>query len=91
MLDKTNPKVNIRSIIYLLFLLAYAVFHVYLINCHEAWRDEAQAWTLAANISLPQLFSLLSVEGHPALWFLFLRIFAKLGLTFPYISYLRNL
>ena len=88
MLDKTNPKVNIRSIIYLLFLLAYAVFHVYLINCHEAWRDEAQAWTLAANISLPQLFSLLSVEGHPALWFLFLRIFAKLGLTFPYISYL---
>ena len=79
---------NKKSIIYLVFLLAYAAFHVYLISCHEAWRDEAQAWTLAANISLPRLFSLLSVEGHPALWFLFLRIFAKLGLTFPYISYL---
>jgi len=41
--------------------------------CHEMWRDELQAWLLAAQSgSLPELFHNLRYEGHPALWHLLL-------------------
>jgi hypothetical protein len=40
---------------------------------HEMWRDELQAWLLAAQSrSLPELFHNLRYEGHPALWHLLL-------------------
>jgi hypothetical protein len=40
---------------------------------HEMWRDELQAWLLAAGSgSLPELFHNLRYEGHPALWHLLL-------------------
>ena len=40
---------------------------------HEMWRDELQAWLLAAESgSLPELFHNLRYEGHPALWHLLL-------------------
>ena len=40
---------------------------------HEMWRDELQAWLLAAESgSLPELFHNLRYEGHPALWHLVL-------------------
>lgn len=40
---------------------------------HEMWRDELQAWLLAAGSeSLPELFHHLRYEGHPALWHLLL-------------------
>jgi hypothetical protein len=38
---------------------------------HEMWRDEMQAWMLAANSgSLAELIHNLRYEGHPALWHL---------------------
>ncbi|MDO4982634.1 MAG: hypothetical protein Q4E35_03655 [Eubacteriales bacterium] len=80
--------IKLPKVFFIILLVLYAAFHIYVIQYHEAWRDEAQAWTIAKNTSLREMFSLLSVEGHPALWFLFLRFFAKLGLSYPYISYL---
>lgn len=45
---------------------------------HEMWRDEVQAWLLARDsASLPDLFRALHYEGHPALWYLFLRPIAQ--------------
>jgi len=45
---------------------------------HEMWRDEVQAWLLARDAtSLGALFHLLHYEGHPSLWYLFLRPIAK--------------
>jgi hypothetical protein len=42
---------------------------------HEIWRDEAQAWLIAIHSpSLPALFDVLHYEGHPALWYLCLRL-----------------
>lgn len=42
---------------------------------HEMWRDELQAWLLARDtVSLRDLFHELRYEGHPALWYLVLRV-----------------
>lgn len=40
---------------------------------HEMWRDEYQAWMVAADAhSIPQLFQNLKYEGNPVLWHAFL-------------------
>ena len=58
--------------------------HLSFILCHENWRDEAQAWLLARDLSIPELFEQMSYEGHPCLWHLLLMPLVRLGL--PYIS-----
>lgn len=49
--------------------LAFVALGAVGIARHEMWRDEMQAWLLAAESrSLPELFHNLRYEGHPALW-----------------------
>lgn len=89
--NKTADKCSLpksQKIFFLIFLTAYSALHIFLLLRHEAWRDEAQAWTIAVNASLPELFADLCTEGHPALWFLFIRIFAKLGLPYSCFGFL---
>lgn len=58
-------------------ILAVTAYH------HEPWFDEAQAWLLARDASLPDLLlKYLHREGTPGLWHLLLMAPAKLG--FPY-------
>ena len=65
--------------------LVSILFNLVMIFRHEAWRDEAQAWLIAKDASIFELFNnILSYEGHPCLWYLILMPFAKLG--FPYIT-----
>ncbi|MBY6239771.1 hypothetical protein [Methylosinus sp. Sm6] len=45
----------------------------WLVLAHVAWRDEAQAYLLATQPRLSDLFASLHYEGHPALWHLLLR------------------
>ena len=73
-----------RNIIYAVVLLAYVLLNAFLVVRHENWRDEAQAWLLARDLSIPELIAQMSYEGHPCLWHLLLMPLAKLGL--PYIS-----
>ena len=83
-----NDKLQLRRrIFYAALLLLYLGFHLFVILNHEAFRDEAQAWTIAKNTTLSELFADLSIEGHPCLWFLIIRPFAKLGMSFRYFSY----
>lgn len=66
-------------------LACYTFGEVILALRHEPWRDESQAWLIARDASLSDLFGhVLSEEGHPALWYLLLMPFAKLGA--PYQS-----
>ena len=51
---------------------------------HEFWTDEAQAWLIAKDLSIPEIFSAMKYEGHSCLWHLILHPFAKLG--FPIIT-----
>ncbi|MBK9254999.1 MAG: hypothetical protein IPM42_05885 [Saprospiraceae bacterium] len=42
---------------------------------HELWKDEWQAWFVAKDMGIFRLFSFLYYEGHPALWYLYLKLF----------------
>ena len=65
-------------------LLAFLCVNMVFLLHHENWRDEAQAWLLARDLSVPELIEQMSYEGHPCLWHLLLMPLAKLGL--PYAS-----
>ena len=67
---------------YVLFFIILIAFNFILMFRHEAWRDEAQAWLMARQLSPLGLFNELSYEGHPFLWFYVLMPFAKAGLPF---------
>ncbi|MCA8997655.1 MAG: hypothetical protein KDA80_11735, partial [Planctomycetaceae bacterium] len=55
----------------LLAALAYFLFGAVVVQFHEPWRDELQAWLLARDSpNLLMLISNLRYEGHPALWHL---------------------
>lgn len=54
-----------------LFFITYFKFQY-----HELWKDEWQAWFVAKDKSLGEIFSFLYYEGHPALWYVYLKIFS---------------
>ena len=45
---------------------------------HEAWKDEWQAWFLSRDLGVFDLLKFLYYEGHPALFYLYLKPFAGL-------------
>ncbi|HXE51483.1 MAG TPA: hypothetical protein VN541_00620, partial [Tepidisphaeraceae bacterium] len=51
---------------------------------HEPWRDEADVWLAARDMTPAQLFRWLGGAGTPGLWYLMVMPLAKLGL--PYVS-----
>ena len=54
---------------------------------HEPWWDEAQAWLIARDTPLPELFTRgVRYEGHPPLWYLVLAVPAKLGLPYGFLN-----
>ena len=64
-------------------LLLYAVALIVIMYYHEPWFDEAQAWLIARDATIRELFtSIMHYEGHPPLWFLMLMPFAKSGVPF---------
>ncbi len=61
----TYAAYGITAIFFILSLIG--VLH------HEMWRDEFQAWMVAADAhSIPELFKNLKYEGNPVLWHAFL-------------------
>ena len=68
-----------------MILFAYTVWIIIILPEHEPWTDEAQAWLLARDASLPDLlWKYLRYAGTPGLWNVLLAIPAKLGL--PYFT-----
>jgi len=43
---------------------------------HELWKDEWQAYLVARDMSLGDMFAFLNYEGHPALWYVYLKVVA---------------
>lgn len=72
--------------IYCISILMYIVLNAVLITHHEAWRDEAQAWTIARNLTIPEIIDLLPTEGHPISFFLILKLWYKLGGAYAWIG-----
>lgn len=64
--------------------IAYVAFTLTSFAFYEPWRDEADSWLVAQDMSIPQLFHHVQYAGHQSLWYLILMPFAKAGL--PYIT-----
>ncbi len=79
--------INSKTILVILFF-AYAVLNIYLLIMHEPWRDEANVWLLARELTPLSLFKELRYQGHPCLWYLLVMPLAKLHLPFVSISIL---
>lgn len=65
-----------------ILLTIYLALNLFLAVAHEPWRDEAQAWLIAGNLSPIGIIRQMRFEGHPCLWHFLLFPFARLG--FPY-------
>lgn len=59
-------------VVWILFIVAIAIMKFWY---HELWKDEWQAWFVAKDKSVPEIFSFLYYEGHPSLWYLYLKMF----------------
>lgn len=75
-----------ENIVLTLVFAVYLIFNVIMLAGHELWRDEANVWLIARDLSPVQLFREIRYQGHPCLWYLLLMPFAKLGLPFKTIS-----
>ena len=72
---------KLRLFVWLLFILIIAYVKV---AHHELWKDEWQAWFVAKDKSISEVLSFLYYEGHPALWYLYLKIFTLFsGISSP--------
>lgn len=67
-------------------LLSYVLFHIFLITKHEAWRDEAHSFVQMQNLSIKSIIEIMSIDGHPALWYSINTPLIKLGLPFTCFS-----
>lgn len=81
-----TPRVKRENIILILMFAAYLIFNGVLLIGHELWRDEANVWLMARELSPIQLLGELKYQGHPCLWYLLVMPFAKLGFPFKTIS-----
>ncbi len=65
------------ALTFYIILIAWAIAH------HEPWADEAQAWQLARNVPLLELFRhSLRYEGHPGLWYIVIACLSKLRVDY---------
>lgn len=64
---------------YFAWLLLTAAVAWLKLGYHEMWKDEWQAWFVAKDMSLSQILRFLYYEGHPALWYLYLKPFTLLA------------
>ncbi|MFZ1748544.1 MAG: hypothetical protein WAU01_00055 [Saprospiraceae bacterium] len=71
-----RPQKLIHHLLWLILICAIAYFKYY---HHELWKDEWQAWFVAKDKSISDIFSFLYYEGHPALWYLYLKVFTPLS------------
>lgn len=69
-------------------LIVYLVFNGILLIGHEMWRDEANVWLIARDMTPWQLLGEIKYQGHPCLWYLIAMPFAKLGFPFQTLSVL---
>lgn len=53
------------------FVLGVLIFKL---SFHELWKDEWQAWFVATDMGLGEMIGFLNYEGHPPLWYLYLKV-----------------
>lgn len=81
-------KEKIRSIIAFIISILFFIGVCCIVNTHEAWLDEAQAWLISERLSVVEIFKQMKYEGHPCLWHLILALFSKNGYPYENIGYI---
>lgn len=82
---KKEEKKSLKKeyIFYSIILLVFVVLATIISLKHEYWPDESNAWLIAEDSSLIQLFTkYLHTDGHPALFHLIIKLFAFCGLKY---------
>ena len=70
-------------------LATYSLLVGWSVAHHEPWVDEAQAWLLARDLSITDLFGkYLHYEGTPGLWHLFLWILCRLHVSYAFMHWI---
>ena len=63
--------------------LALLILSIIISLKHEYWADEANAWLIAADSSLLELFTTyMHTDGHPALFHIIIKTFQLFGLSY---------
>ena len=74
------PIFRVNALFYLLsalfFLVSNFVIRFYF---HELWKDEWQSWFVSRDMGVWDMLRFLYYEGHPALWYLYLKPFTLLS------------
>ena len=78
----------LKVILYSLIIILYTLLVSYIALKHESWRDEAQAWLIARDLSFIDIIKQMVYEGHPFLWHYILKIFIIIGFPYKYISFI---
>lgn len=71
-----------RSLLESLLLILFTTIAGLTSFFHEHWSDEAQAWLLARDLSIPGILHQMGYEGSPPLWHLLLWLLIQLHLPF---------
>lgn len=77
---------NNRPYLLIIVFITYTLLNVVLLCFHAPWRDEANVWLMARDLSPLQLLREIKYQGHPCLWYFLVMPFAKLGLPFRTIG-----
>ena len=77
---KLNKEVKKETVFNIFAICIYSVITLIIVLEHEPWRDEVQAWLIARDLPIIDIFRQMKYEGHPCLWHLILAPFAKMGL-----------
>lgn len=83
--------VQLQSYLITVIFTVYILFNIFLLWHHSPWRDEANVWLMARDLSPLQLLREIKYQGHPCLWYFLVMPFAKLGLPFRTIGILSTI
>ena len=84
-MKKKNNKFSKKHeyILYSIVLAVFLILSIIISLKHEYWADEANAWLIAADSSLLELFTTyMHTDGHPALFHIIIKTFQLFGLSY---------
>lgn len=67
-----------KKLNFILWILISVGLVIYKLSFHELWKDEWQAWLVSRDLGLFNMLAFLNYEGHPSLWYLYLKVWSFL-------------
>ncbi len=84
--NSLRKKEVLDKIFNIVIFIIFFVITMYVALKHEPWNDEAQAWLITRDLTIPEIIAQMKYEGHSFLWYMILLPFVKLGFPYKYMS-----